>query len=134
MHVSELAKTKGYIYVASPYSKYPYGREAACSFICAISARLIENKLPIFSPIAHSHAIAEEGQLDPYSHDIWLPVCQPMIDAASVMLVVHMEGWHDSIGMRFEIDAFERANKPIWHLDPYSFLIWSHAEEIAHAA
>ena len=126
MHVEELKDTKGFLYLASPYSRYPYGMEAAYATVSEIAARVIEFKVPVFSPIAHSHGIAMHGEIDPSSHDIWLPVCQPMIDAAAGMIIAEMEGWSDSVGIRFEIEEFAKAKKPIWRMSPDFFLVWPH--------
>ena len=37
--------------------------------------------------------------------------------AAACLIVVKMDGWEQSTGIRLEMDAFDRAGKPIWYLD-----------------
>lgn len=54
-----------YWYLASPYSKYPAGIEAAFQDICKQTALLIRHKIPVYSPIAHTHPVAIHGEIDP---------------------------------------------------------------------
>ena len=42
-------------YLASPYSKYPEGTQAAFEMACWQAGLLIRAGVPVFSPIAHSH-------------------------------------------------------------------------------
>jgi hypothetical protein len=107
-----------YWYLSSPYSKYPRGIVQAHADVCREAARLIRLGLPIFSPIAHSYAIAIHGGLNPFDHEIWLPADQPMMDAAYGLIVSKMEGWDMSYGLRYEIDTFYGVGKPIVYLSP----------------
>lgn len=105
-------------YVGSPYSKYPRGITQAHIDVCKEVARLIMLGLPVYSPIAHTHAIALHGELDPLDHEIWLPADQPMMDAARGLIVLKMDGWEVSRGLRYEIDTFYGRGKPIVYLSP----------------
>lgn len=107
----------GYIYLATPYSRYPGGIHAAAMNASILTARLIEIGIPVFSPIAHSHPVAIYGGIDPFSHDFWLPVCEPMMAASAGILVAKMQSWDQSIGIAHEIAWFERAGKPVHFLD-----------------
>jgi hypothetical protein len=106
----------GFWYVATPYSKYPRGIEAAFVGACRVAAALVSSGLPCFSPIAHSHPIAVKGGLDPYDYAIWLPANEALIDAACGIVVVEMEGWAESYGVGVEIRRFQAAGKPILYL------------------
>jgi hypothetical protein len=106
-----------YFYLASPYSKWFAGLDDACETVSAIAGRLIQNGLPVFSPIAHSHTICAASKMDFLSHDIWLPADKPLIDAAAGMIVADMDGWRTSFGVNKEIAWFREANKPCWLLD-----------------
>lgn len=117
MHAETLQNIEGFIYLASPYSKYPDGLEAAYRDVALLTARLIQAKVPVFSPIAHSHGVALHGGIDPFSHEIWLPTCRPLIKQAMGMIVATMSGWRDSVGVNWEIDEFSRACKPIWTMN-----------------
>jgi len=107
-----------YFYIASPYSKWDGGLDDAARVVSEIAGRLIQHGLPVFSPIAHSHAVSTAAKMDFLSHDIWLPADKPLMDAAAGLIVVDMDGWQISHGVNFEISQFREAEKPFWLLDP----------------
>lgn len=105
-----------YWYLGSPYSRYPEGLDAAHKAVCENAALLIKAGVPVFSPIAHSHAIAMAGRMDPLDHSVWLPADQPMMDAAKGLIVLKLAGWSRSYGLAHEITAFADAKKPIIYM------------------
>lgn len=109
---------KGYWYVGTPYSKYAGGIEAAFKAACEITGRLIVKGIPVFSPIAHSHPIAEHAGIDPMSHAIWLEADRPLMEAAHGMIVVMLPGFAESHGVAHEVEYFTKAGKPVYWLDP----------------
>lgn len=111
---------KGFWYVATPYSRYPGGIEEGFKAACECTGRLIARGVPVFSPIAHSHPIAQHAGIDPMSHDIWLEADRPFMEAAHGALVLKLPGWKTSVGVAHEIAFFEKAERPIHFLDPYS--------------
>ena len=107
-----------YYYLGSPYSKYPEGRAMACVEACRNAALLIRSGIPVFSPIAHSHAVAEYGQIDPDDHGIWLPLDRRMMAAAGGLIVLQLAQWWTSYGLTTEIDEFHSIGKPIVYMIP----------------
>lgn len=105
-------------YLATPYSKYPAGIEAAFILAAAQCALLLKAGIPVFSPIAHTHPVAIHGDIDPYSHAVFLPADAPMMDAADVLVVVMAETWQESFGIAHEIEAFTKAGKRIVYMVP----------------
>ena len=79
-----------------------------------IAAEMLRDGVKVYSPIAHTHPIATDGNLDPLNHEIWLPFDQAMMDAAEAMVVADMSGWDVSYGVRYEIDYFRAAGKPVY--------------------
>lgn len=110
--------TRGFWYMATPYSRYHLGLE--CAFVAAAraAAKFIAAGVPVFSPIAHTHPIATEGLLDLLDLDMWLKADEPFMRAAVGLVVVKMEGWDTSTGVRHEIEFFEKADKPVLFWDP----------------
>jgi hypothetical protein len=108
----------GYWYLGSPYSKYPAGIDAAFNQVCIEAGRLIAARVPVFSPIAHTHPIAIAAGLDPYDHAIWLPADQLFMKAARGLIVLRLASWEVSIGLQYEIDYFRNAGKPVVFMDP----------------
>lgn len=105
-------------YLASPYSLFPAGIQAAFEQVCQEAGRLIRHGVPVFSPIALSHPLAVWGDLDPKDHSLWLPFDEPFMRWCDLLIVLEMEGWKESFGMAHEIEHFARAGKPIVHMKP----------------
>lgn len=105
-------------YLATPYTKYPKGIEEAFVDASKIAAALLSAGVKVYSPIAHCYPIAIHGDIDPLAHDIWLPYQETMMRVCAVLIVAQLPGWDSSYGVTFEIDHFERAEKPIFDLVP----------------
>jgi hypothetical protein len=106
-------------YVATPYTKYPHGHQAAADEAASITARLMRAGVRCFSPIAHSHAICIAGLQDmQHDSDFWCDHDEPLLLAAGGLLVVTLEGWKNSSGIKREIDQFIKDIKPIVYWDP----------------
>lgn len=105
-------------YLASPYSKFRQGHLAAAELACREAGRLIRARVPVFSPIAHSHWIAELCKMDALDHGIWLPADAPMMIAATGIIMLRAEGWEKSYGMGCELTEFRAAGKRVVWMDP----------------
>ena len=105
-------------YLATPYSKYPGGIEAAYQIALRQTGLLIRAGVPVFSPIAHTHPIAIACGIDPFDHTIWLPADEPMMAAATGLIMLRAESWEQSYGMGEELKAFQAAGKPVVWMDP----------------
>lgn len=117
MRLEDLAFRRGYWYLASPYSLYPTGQEQAHADICCIAGRLLKNEISIFSPIAHSHPIADYADIE-MGHEFWMNANRHLIEGAVGLVVVKLESWDESRGIESEIGIFRQAKKPILYLDP----------------
>ena len=105
-------------FLATPYSKYPHGLEAA--FLLAVRQRglLVKAGVPVFSPIIHSHPVAIECGIDPHDHAVWLPAEAPMRLAAGGIILLMAESWSQSVGMKIEREEFVAAGKPVVFMEP----------------
>ena len=101
------------IYLASPYS-HPEAAVRSLRFglACQAAARLIARGHVIYSPIAHSHCVAELGRL-PYDWETWGPQCLAMLDVCSHLLVLTLDGWQDSKGVKAEAAHCALTGKPV---------------------
>lgn len=104
-------------YLASPYSKYPAGPDAAHADVCRLAADLFKAGHIVYSPIAHTHVIATIGGLE-LGFEQWARFDEAMIAASAGMIVAMMDGWGESDGIKAEIAICERLGKPIRYLDP----------------
>lgn len=103
-----------YWYLASPYSKYPGGLEAAYKIALDAATLLLKHDVPVFSPIIYTHSLARHGGFDPLDHDIWMWLDQPFMEAAQGLIVLCAQGWQDSYGIGVELRYFRSiARKPV---------------------
>lgn len=107
-----------FFYLATPYSKYHEGIDAAWKMACHQAALLVSAGIPVYSPIAHTHPIAIEGGIDPLDHGIWIPADRPFMESAKGLIVCEMDGWDESLGVSIEIEAFKEMNKPVVYMTP----------------
>lgn len=105
----------GYWYLATPYTKYPKGHQAAADDACKIAAALMKRGIIIFCPIAHSHSIALHG-LDNVDAAMWEAFDKPLLDACCGVIVAEMYGWKESYGVQHEISEAVKAGKPVMYL------------------
>lgn len=111
----------GLWYLATPYAKYPMGKDAAATHAAKIAAELIKNDVAVFCPIAHGHLInLNGGPAD--RHDVWLPLDTKFMRFCCGIIVARMPGYHYSTGVKYEIDWFTKAGRPIIYIDVIDFL------------
>jgi hypothetical protein len=104
-------------YLGTPYTKFEPGLEAAFVEASNLAGRLLSAGVFTFSPIVHGHALATHAGLDPLDLNIWYGINQMFMTRCDVLIVAHMDGWQDSKGIAYEIEFFEKADKPIFDLD-----------------
>lgn len=106
-------------YLASPYT-HPdkQRRRKRARAVIMLACRLIqEKKLHIFSPIAHTHAIAECGDL-PSDIAYWEEFDTILLKASSRLLIATIEGWEESVGIAVERKIMASLGRPIVLVDP----------------
>lgn len=105
-------------YLATPYTNFDYGLDLAFVEACKTAADLIKLGYSVFSPIVHSHTIAYHGKMDPTDHAMWMAIDAPFMERCDGLIVATIKGWSQSKGVRFEIDWFQKAGKPVRYFDP----------------
>jgi hypothetical protein len=115
-------------YLASPYTKYRDGLDAAAAIVSRVAGRLFQSDVPFFCPVAHTYAIAKFAKVDKLAHAKWMALDRPMMLAAYGIVIVRMHGWQDSKGIGEEEDYFVSASKPRVFIDP---LFCDYAKEVA---
>lgn len=110
----ELRETDGFFYVGSAYSLYPMGHSAANRMACEVTGELLRQGLNVFSPIAHSHAVAMLAGLDNLDWSLWMRANRPLMEAAAGLIVIKSAGWQESRGLAEEIAFFRESCLPIY--------------------
>ena len=107
------------IYLASPYSHDdPSVRELRFQAACRATAELINQGHVVFSPIVYGHPLTKHGVATEWT--AWESFARKQIAIADEMLVLCVDGWEDSAGIREEIYLAEISNTPIDSLSPRS--------------
>ena len=103
-----------YIYLASPFSHPdPQERKARVARIAKITARLIAEGHIVFSPVAYTAEIQKDG--DPPAG--WYRFTLRQLAACTHLLVVKLEGWEESDGIKKEIAFAMGRGMPITYME-----------------
>lgn len=116
--IEPLKLQRGYWFLSTPYSSYPYGYDAAFEEASKIAARLLVNGIHAFCPIAHTHPVSKLGHIDPTRYEVFMPLVEQFMEHAHGQIVVQMPGWDKSTGIKMEIDWFKERQRPQFYLHP----------------
>jgi nucleoside 2-deoxyribosyltransferase len=115
---------KPLIYLASPYSSPSQEiLEARVEQTQKALAGLIEAGHIVFSPIVHSHPIANLVSFSPINHaegelSGWMAYDFGFIDKCDEVWVLKIDGWDKSRGVRAEIDYANETGKEVRFVEP----------------
>ena len=108
------------IYLASPYSHADAAiKELRHRQVCLAAAHLIARGVTVFSPVAHSHPIALHGKAQG-DWATWEKQCLALLDRCDLMLVLMLEGWRESTGIKAEALHCLHTGKDVLYTDPVS--------------
>jgi hypothetical protein len=104
------------IYLASPYSHPdPAVREKRFRDACRAAVALMQTGHAVFSPIAHSHPLVEHGL--PTDWSFWERHDREHLARCDEVVVLMLDGWQESIGVREEIRIARELGKPVRYVD-----------------
>ena len=108
---------KSIIYLACPYT-HPDRAIRLERFQAAsrAAASLMAQGKHVFSPISHTHPIAEVGEL-PLGWDFWEGYDKAFLSIASEMIVLKVPGWESSKGVQAEIRIAQEMGLPVSYLE-----------------
>jgi nucleoside 2-deoxyribosyltransferase len=113
METKQKSPTK--VYLACPYS-HPTCKEweqVRFNLVNIAAMTLINAGYVVFSPISHSHSLADTQPAQRNSHALWLDQDVHFMEWADKCIVLTLPGWLDSRGVRWEIEWFEKTLKPV---------------------
>jgi nucleoside 2-deoxyribosyltransferase len=103
------------IYLASPYSHVdPAVREQRFCAACQAAVALLHAGRVVFSPIAHSHPLAQHGL--PGNWHFWERYDRAFLERCDEVLVLMLDGWEESVGVQAEIRIARELGKPVRYL------------------
>lgn len=106
------------IYLACPYT-HPARNVMVSRFEAANKAagKLMSNGKYVFSPISHTHPIADSASL-PRGWDYWEGYDRRILSCCNRVIVLKLEGWEKSTGVQAEIKIALELNLPVEYVDP----------------
>jgi hypothetical protein len=105
------------IYLASPYSHPdPAVRQKRFDAACRAAAALLRVGIPVFSPIAHSHPIAQHGV--PGTWAFWQRIDRQYLRHCRAVVVLRLPGWDMSVGVQAEVELARQWGIPVIEIDP----------------
>ena len=109
---------KQLVYLACPYSHTDRSvRVARFEAVNKVAAALMREGLKVFSPISHTHPIAEAGEL-PLGWDYWHEYDKAFLSASYKMVVLMLDGWRESAGVNGEIEIARLMGIDVEYLAP----------------
>ena len=106
------------IYLASPYTHESHDvMELRFDAACRAAGKLMAEGHVVFSPIAHTHPIAVRCEL-PRGWDFWERFDHEFVLAAIKLIVLKLDGWDTSKGVRAEIAIAVDAGIPVEYMEP----------------
>lgn len=91
------------IYLAGPYTHPDY--EVRLQRFYALNraaGKLLLAGWKVYSPISHSHPIAEACGL-PVDIEYWQGLAKHMLERCTILSVLQLPGWEESAGVQFEM-------------------------------
>lgn len=109
-----------FVYLASPYT--PHAGESVQDRVdaaCAFAAQLMREGKSVFSPIAHSHYIADHLHDDlRMDHEFWMRQDLAILRHAERVIVLRLPGWERSRGIARELAEARLHSVPVEFRDP----------------
>jgi uncharacterized protein DUF1937 len=114
------------VYLACPYTDPdPEVRKHRFDCVTMAAAHLIEQGLIVYSPLTMTHPVdlvlAREGET--LGSDYWVRFDEAFMAVCSRMVILKLDGWESSSGVRRETEWF------VSHGQPIEYLEWSKVEE-----
>jgi nucleoside 2-deoxyribosyltransferase len=105
------------VYLSSPYSHPDHiVREERFRAACEAAAKLMRLGFVVFSPVVHSHPIANCGL--PTEWAFWERQDRDFLERCDEVIVLTLDGWSESIGVQAELQIAEELGKPVRYLSP----------------
>ena len=112
-----MKKENKLVYLASPYShRLKKIRQRRFEQVAKLSSDLAEFGITNFSPIIHSH-IQNEFNTLPQGWKFWQQHDQKFLERCDELVVVCLNGWEKSKGVKAEINIAKKLGIPVKYVD-----------------
>ena len=105
------------LYLACPFTHNdPAIREHRYRTSCIAAAKLMKAGIVVFNPLSHSVPINEFlSSVD--SHEFWMSMDLPILRRCDELLILGLEGWRESRGVRAEMFEAMALAKPVTQIE-----------------
>jgi hypothetical protein len=105
------------LYLACPYSHPdPAVRDKRHDAACKAAAALLRAGVPVYAPVVHSHNLVRHGL--PTDWQFWSRFDPAFLEIADAVVVLALDGWQESIGVREEVRLAEQMSIPVLFARP----------------
>lgn len=110
----------GYYYIANPYNGTKEQRSLRAKIAAEVCGKLLKRGIYAWSPIVHNHAMMNEyGDFTlEERRTLILDFDFSLLFASKGMIVLTIDGWKDSYGVKKEIEICQERSIPILYLNP----------------
>ncbi|HLD16226.1 MAG TPA: DUF1937 family protein [Coxiellaceae bacterium] len=104
-----------FYYLSNPYQGTEAQRKERAHLAAETTLFLLKQGIPVFSPIVHNHSLVQEmPELSTEERRLlFLPFDFVMLKVAKRMIVLKLEGWEHSHGVKAEINFCEEHHIPV---------------------
>ncbi len=104
-------------YLAAPYTHDdPDVRQQRWLDATRAAAWLMRQGHMVLSPISMGHPMTVMGADGDWT--AWQQACLAMLEACACMVILHVPGWEQSVGIAAEADHAHKIGMPLWRLAP----------------
>lgn len=115
--------TRQLIYLAAPYSHpRPQLRRLRVKDATTFERGLTCAGAMVYNPLRYSAALADIAD-----DDTWRAHGLRLLTACDILVVLQLPGWDESVGVKAEIVAAERAGKPVYYHAPGNLADYSYS-------
>lgn len=105
------------IFVSSPYThEFKEISEKRFEQVTKFCAQLVSKDIFVFSPIVYGHTLASHHDM-PTDWQFWKMFCEHYLKRSDKMIVLKMNGWDESTGVKQEIEFAKLNNIPIQYME-----------------
>ena len=105
------------IYIVSPYTHSdPTVREQRFDAACAAAAVLMRAGHIVYSPVVYGHSLVQRGL--PCDWPFWERHARWHLERCDEVVVLMLDGWDESVGVRAEIEIAGELEKVVWYRYP----------------
>lgn len=118
----------GLVYLAAPYSGSDAEVKLRMQLFCLVDAQLSAEGRVTVSPLMKHFVLNHSNELGS-DWNFWKRYSQVLLSRCQYMIVVMLDGWDTSVGVRAEIELAKELNIPVAYLKPSAYLKVSSQKE-----